>query len=59
MFAFLRGWQERRVLRRLDVHAERDIRGFVGYVFLYQILTSAASLRGYGRYLLGVSRRWK
>ena len=32
-------------------------RGFIGYLFVYQVLTSAASLRGYTQYALG-GRRW-
>jgi poly-beta-1,6-N-acetyl-D-glucosamine synthase len=57
IFAFLRHWQERHVFRRLDIHLARDIRGFLGYL-LYQALTSAAALRGYGQYILGAGRRW-
>jgi poly-beta-1,6-N-acetyl-D-glucosamine synthase len=59
IFGFLRRWQERHVFRRLDIHPQRDIRGFVGYLLVYQAFTSAASLRGYGQYLLGARRRWK
>ena len=33
--------------------------GFVGYLLAYQVLTSAAALRGYGQYLVGSGRRWK
>jgi biofilm PGA synthesis N-glycosyltransferase PgaC len=58
IFAFLRHWQERHVFRRLDIHLARDIRGFLGYLLLYQALTSAAALRGYGQYILGAGRRW-
>ena len=36
-----------------------DKRGFIGYLFAYQVLTSAAALRGYSQYVLGSSRRWK
>ena len=59
IFAFLRHWQDRHVFRRLGIHPARDIRGFSGYLFVYQVLTSAASLRGYGQYALGAGRRWK
>lgn len=59
IFAVLRHWQERHVFRRLGIRPERDIRGFLGYLFTYQVLTSAASLRGYGQYILGAGRRWK
>ena len=34
-------------------HPERDRRGFFGYLFVYQVLTSVASLRGYAQYVLG------
>ena len=38
---------------------QHDKRGFLGYLFAYQVLTSAAALRGYGQYLAGSDRRWK
>jgi poly-beta-1,6-N-acetyl-D-glucosamine synthase len=59
IFVFLRHWQERHVFRRLGIRPERDIRGFLGYLFPYQVLTSAASLRGYGQYILRAGRRWQ
>ena len=59
IFGLLRRWQERHVFRRLDVHSEADKRGFFGYLLAYQVLTSLASLRGYGQYFLGSSRQWK
>ena len=59
IFGFLRRWQERHVFHRLDVRIGNDVRGFVGYLFAYQVLTSAASLRGYAQYLGGATRRWK
>ena len=34
-------------------------RGFWGYLFAYQALTSSASLRGYLQYLTGAARRWR
>jgi biofilm PGA synthesis N-glycosyltransferase PgaC len=58
IFGFLRRWQERHVFRRLGIEVGKDVRGFAGYLFAYQVLTSAASLRGYGQYLLGATRRW-
>ena len=36
-----------------------DKRGFLGCLFAYQVLTSAAALRGYGQDVVGSSRRWK
>jgi biofilm PGA synthesis N-glycosyltransferase PgaC len=59
IFGFLRRWQERLVFRRLDIRIGKDVRGFVGYLFAYQVLTSAAALRGYAQYLSGAARRWK
>ena len=59
VFGFLERWQTRHVFRTLDIHPEHDKRGFTGYLFAYQVLTSAAALRGYGQYVLGSSRRWK
>ena len=43
----------------LGVHLARDIRGFLGYLVAYQILISAAAIRGYVQYVLGAGRRWK
>jgi biofilm PGA synthesis N-glycosyltransferase PgaC len=59
IYGLLRRWQERHVFRRLHIHARQDIRGFYGYLFCYQALTSYASLRGYLQYLTGTARRWK
>lgn len=58
IFGFLRRWQERHVFRRLDIRVGSDVRGFLGYLFVYQVLTSAASLRGYAQFLTGRARRW-
>jgi biofilm PGA synthesis N-glycosyltransferase PgaC len=58
IFGFLRRWQERHVFRRLGVEVGKDVRGFAGYLLVYQVLTSAASLRGYAQYLGGAARRW-
>jgi biofilm PGA synthesis N-glycosyltransferase PgaC len=58
IFGFLRRWQERHVFRRLGVEVGKDVRGFAGYLVGYQVLTSAASLRGYAQYLGGAARRW-
>jgi poly-beta-1,6-N-acetyl-D-glucosamine synthase len=58
IFAFLRYWQELHVFRRLNIHQPRDLRGFLGYLFVYPVLTSAAALRGYAQFVLGRRRRW-
>jgi len=59
VFGFLQRWQARHVFQTLDIHPQPDKRGFIGYLFAYQVLTSAAALRGYGQYLTGSGRRWK
>ncbi len=59
VFGFLGRWQARHVFRTLDIHPQSDKRGFLGYLFAYQVLTSAAALRGYGQYIVGSGRRWK
>jgi poly-beta-1,6-N-acetyl-D-glucosamine synthase len=59
IYGLLRRWQERHVFRRLAIHPDPDPKGFFGYLFAYQVLTSAASLRGYAQYLLGATRAWK
>jgi biofilm PGA synthesis N-glycosyltransferase PgaC len=59
IFLLLRSWQDRHIFRRLHVHPEPDRRGFLGYLFAYQVLTSAASLRGYAQFVLGTARHWK
>ena len=59
VFGFLQRWQARHVFRTLDIHPESDKSGFLGYLLAYQVLTSAAALRGYGQYLVGSGRRWK
>ena len=58
IYALLRRWQERWVFSRLAIDVEPDRRGFLGYLFGYQALTSAAALRGYAQSLAGVARRW-
>jgi hypothetical protein len=57
--ASLRRWQDREVFDRLDIHLPRDTGGFLGYVLAYEILISAAAIRGYAQYALGAGRRWK
>jgi biofilm PGA synthesis N-glycosyltransferase PgaC len=58
VFGLLQRWQARHVFRTLDIRPQSDKRGFLGYLFAYQVLTSAAALRGYGQYLVGSGRRW-
>jgi poly-beta-1,6-N-acetyl-D-glucosamine synthase len=59
IYGLLRRWQDRQVFQRLGVHLAPDRRGFFGYLFGYQALTSAASLRGYAQQLRGATRRWR
>ena len=59
IFGFMQRWHARHVFRTLDIHPQPDKRGFLGYLFAYQVLTSAAALRGYGQYIVGSSRRWR
>lgn len=59
IYLVLRRWQERNVSRRLGFATEHDAVGFAGYLFAYQVVCSAAALRGYGQYIAGAGRRWK
>jgi biofilm PGA synthesis N-glycosyltransferase PgaC len=59
VFGFLQRWQARHVFRTLDIHPRPDKRGFLGYLFVYQVVCSAAALRGYGQQLAGAGRRWR
>jgi biofilm PGA synthesis N-glycosyltransferase PgaC len=58
IYGLLRRWQERWVFSRLAIDMESDRRGFLGYLFGYQALTSAAALRGYAQSLTRGARRW-
>jgi biofilm PGA synthesis N-glycosyltransferase PgaC len=58
VFGFLQRWQARHVFTTLDIQPQPDKRGFLAYLLIYQPLTSAAALRGYGQYLVGSQRRW-
>src|SRR4051812_11863142 len=59
VYGLMRHWQDRTVFRALGVRPEPDRRGFWCYLFLYQALTSTASLIGYVQQLRGTARRWK
>jgi poly-beta-1,6-N-acetyl-D-glucosamine synthase len=59
VFGLMQRWQARHLFRTLDIHPQPDKGGFLGYLFAYQALTSAAALRGYGQYLAGSGRRWR
>jgi biofilm PGA synthesis N-glycosyltransferase PgaC len=56
---FLQRWQARHVFRTLDIHTRPDKRGFLIYLLVYQVLASAAALRGYGQHFAGSGRRWR
>lgn len=53
VFGFLQRWQARHVFRTLDIRPQADKRGFLGYLFAFQVLASAAALRGYAQHLVG------
>jgi poly-beta-1,6-N-acetyl-D-glucosamine synthase len=59
VYSSLRHWQEHHVFRVHSIDLPADRRGFWGYLFLYQALSSVASLRGYTQYVVGANRRWK
>ena len=59
LFGSMQRWQARRVFRTLGISPGPDKRGFLGYLFGFRVLTSAAALRGYGQFLLGSGRRWQ
>jgi poly-beta-1,6-N-acetyl-D-glucosamine synthase len=59
LYGGLNAWQNWQVFKRLGVRPKHDVRGFVGYLYGYQALTSAASLRGYWQYVVGTTRRWR
>jgi biofilm PGA synthesis N-glycosyltransferase PgaC len=59
VYGLLRRWQDRNVFRTLHVHPKPDPVGFFGYLLAFQVLTSLASLWGYGQQLRGAARRWK
>lgn len=59
IYGLLRRWQERNVFEPLGVLPDHDARGYVGYLFVYQAITSSAAIRGYWQFLTGAARRWK
>ena len=59
IYGLLRRWQEHYVFRPLGVVSQRDRGGYAGYLFAYQVLASAAALRGYWQFVAGTARRWK
>ena len=59
IYGLLRRWQEHTVFRPLGVVAERDRGGYAGFLFAYQVIASAAALRGYWQFVAGTARRWK
>jgi biofilm PGA synthesis N-glycosyltransferase PgaC len=59
IYTLMRRWQERHVLTPLGIEFPRDRSGFWVFLFLYQGMTSAASLRGYAQFLVGSGRRWR
>ena len=48
IYGLLRRWQERHVFRPLGVLSERDRRGYLGYLFAYQAVTSPPPFEAIG-----------
>ena len=58
MYATIRRYNTSRVLRPLGLEPQRDPLGFALFLFGYQVLASAAALRGYAQFLAGTARVW-
>ncbi len=56
-FLFRRQWRD--VFKPLGLRVRKNVLALVAFLFVYQILMSAVSVRGYGQELLGLSRKWK
>ena len=54
---FHRQWHH--VFQPLGLRVRKNWSALIAFLFLYQILMSLASVRGYMQELLGVRRRWK
>ena len=50
--------RQRTSLHEAGLHVRRHLLGFLGYVFLYQLLMSPVSVAGYTQELLHLGRRW-
>jgi biofilm PGA synthesis N-glycosyltransferase PgaC len=59
LYGLMRRWQERHVFRQLGVRPPPDRRGYAAYLFAYQVLLSAAAIRGYAQFAGGKARRWR
>jgi biofilm PGA synthesis N-glycosyltransferase PgaC len=54
---FHRQWHH--VFKPLGLRVRRNWTALIAFLFVYQIMMSLASVRGYVQELLGVRRRWK
>ncbi|WP_081978509.1 glycosyltransferase family 2 protein [Cellulomonas carbonis] len=59
VYGGLRIFQSRHVFAPLDLRVRRNRLGYIGFLLLYQVLCSTASLVGYTQFLGGTRRRWK
>lgn len=59
VYGGLRRYQMRNVFGPLGLRVRRNRHGYVGFLLLYQVLCSSASLVGYAQFLTGRRRRWK
>lgn len=59
VYGGLRRFQVRNVFGPLGLRVRRNRLGYVGFLLLYQVLCSSASLVGYVQFLTGRRRRWK
>lgn len=56
-FLFRRQWRD--VFKPLGLRVRKNVLALVAFLFVYQILMSAVSVRGYAQELFGLSRKWK
>ncbi len=56
-FLFRRQWHD--VFKPLGLRVRKNVLALVAFLFVYQILMSAVSVRGYGQELFGLRRKWK
>lgn len=59
VYGALRRYQVRNVFGPLGLRVRRNRLGYLGFLLLYQVLCSTASLVGYTQFLTGRRRRWK
>ena len=52
-------YQARHVFRPLGLRVRKNKRGYIGYLLIYQVLCSFASIQGYWQHMVKTGRRWK